>query len=102
MQEGSDNDSSDSDSDDGPEEQSGTDMLQSSKRFDIPICTDIPILSQLAREDKKNNEKKVDKKQHDKFAKRATQDVMDADDLEIDTHFVENPFIKTRERANEK
>lgn len=29
-----------------------------------------------------------------------TDAVMQADDLEVETHFVENPFIKTRERAN--
>lgn len=27
---------------------------------------------------------------------------MEVDELEVETHFVENPFIKTRERANKK
>ena len=27
---------------------------------------------------------------------------MEVEDLEYETHFVENPFIKTRERANKK
>jgi hypothetical protein len=27
---------------------------------------------------------------------------MQVDELEIETHFVENPFIRTRERANRK
>jgi hypothetical protein len=31
-----------------------------------------------------------------------TDVMMAADDLEVETHFVENPFIKTRERANKK
>jgi len=28
--------------------------------------------------------------------------MMQVDELEMDTHFVENPFIRTRERANKK
>ena len=27
---------------------------------------------------------------------------MEVDELEMDTHFVDNPFIRTRERANKK
>lgn len=27
---------------------------------------------------------------------------MEVDELEVETHFVENPFIRTRERANRK
>jgi len=69
----------------------------SSQKLDIPMVRDIPILSQLAKLDKKNM--KVDKKVK---SKEMTDTVMEADDLEVETHFVENPFIKTRERANRK
>lgn len=42
---------------------------------------------------------KPDKKQ---ISKEMTNAVMDAEELEVETHFVENPFIKTRERAHKK
>jgi len=28
--------------------------------------------------------------------------MMEVDELELETHFVENPFIRSRERANRK
>lgn len=75
--------------------------MQSSLKLDIPVVKDIPILSQLAKQDKMRNQDsaKPDKKQ---ISKQMTDAVMDADELEVETHFVENPFIKTRERAHKK
>lgn len=79
------------DSSDSDDEQTGTDVLQSSARLDIPIVRDIPILSQLAKQEKtpKKEIKKV-------------SEVMDVEEVELETHFVENPFIRVRERANKK
>lgn len=77
------------DSSDSDEEQTGTDVLQSSLRLDIPVVRDIPILSQLAKQDKLPKVKKV-------------CEVLEADDADLETHFVENPFIRVRERASKK
>lgn len=78
-------------------------MLQSSSKLDIPIVKDIPILSQLAKQDKiRNQEKNHEKQEKKSHNKQMTDAVMDADELEVETHFVENPFIKTRERAHRK
>lgn len=123
--EGAKKDESDSDSDSDPEEQKmgdqsdesddssddeeddqdmrqGTDVLQSSQKLDIPIVRDIPILSQLAKKEKMSQIQHK-KQNHDGFkdGKKAVE-VMEVDELEVETHFVENPFIRTRERANRK
>lgn len=54
---------------------------------------DIPILSQLAKKEKAAQAPKVSK---------SAPEMMQVDELEVETHFVENPFIRTRERANRK
>jgi hypothetical protein len=87
-----DSQSDDSDeSSDSDDEQTGTDALQSSLRLDIPIVRDIPILSQLAKKEKTPK----------KEIKKVTE-VMETEDVELETHFVENPFIRVRERASKK
>lgn len=83
---------SESESDEEPEVR-GTDNFASSHKFDIPIAHDIPVLSHLAA-------KSRDKPQQ-KSAKGLSEQ-MEVEDLEFETHFVENPFIKTRERASKK
>ena len=74
--------------------QEGTDLLQSSHKLDIPIVRDIPILSQLAKQDRSGKSESKKPKQ--------MNEMMEVDEMELETHFVENPFIKTRERANRK
>ena len=64
-------------------------MLQSSHRLDIPIVRDIPIVSSLAKKEKAKESK-------------PQQDMMDIDDVNVESHFVENPFIRVRERASRK
>ena len=64
-------------------------MLQSSHRLDIPIVRDIPIVSSLAKKEKAKEAK-------------PQQDMMDIDDVNVESHFVENPFIRVRERASRK
>ncbi len=64
-------------------------MLQSSHRLDIPIVRDIPIVSSLAKKEKAKEAK-------------PQQDMMDIDDQNVESHFVENPFIRVRERASRK
>jgi hypothetical protein len=88
-----DSDDSDDSSESDEENDRGTDLLQSSHKLDIPIVRDIPILSQLAKKEKAAQAPKVSKK---------ADEIMQVDELEIETHFVENPFIRTRERANRK
>lgn len=83
-----DSDSSDYSDSESDDDVAGTDQLQSSVKLDIPVVYDIPIVSQLAKEQKV------------KSVKQTVTDVMDADELDVETHFVENPFIRVRERAS--
>lgn len=87
----SEGDSDQSDSEDDEANLRGMDQFKSSSRFDIPIVKDIPILSQLARQEKQ-----------DQKPKPKAHEIMEVDELDVDTHFVDNPFIRTRERAHKK
>ena len=51
VDDGSESENSDSESESEDEGQ-GTDLLQSSNRFDIPIVRDIPVVSSLAKQEK--------------------------------------------------
>jgi hypothetical protein len=85
---------SDSESDSEEEQETrGVDTLASSNKFDIPIAHDIPVLSHLAAKSKERPGQKGPK---------GLKEQMEVEDLEFETHFVENPFIKTRERASKK
>lgn len=48
-------------------------------------------MSQLARQEKQ-----------DQKPKPKAHEIMTVDELDVDTHFVDNPFIRTRERAHKK
>lgn len=54
-------DLSDDSSDESEDEDRGQDLLQSSRKLDIPVVRDIPILSQLAKKEKAAQAPKVAK-----------------------------------------
>jgi len=74
--------------------------------LDIPRVDDIPIVSKLAKQAQQEKLAQMDGAQQLEYQKQTRTDQVskviedDADDLE--THFVENPFIKMRERASQK
>ena len=90
---------SDSDSDSAEEEQ-GTDQLQSSY-FDIPQTNGIPVISQLAKEEKKKNPETSGLEKKSETSKKINHFIETKED-ELETHFVENPFIKLREKSTRK
>jgi len=107
--EDSDMDSSDEDgSDMEDEDRRGVDKLQVSNGIDIPQGINIPVVSQLAKEayrrEKKNREAKTaeDMEMDVEETKRKIADFIEKDEDELETHFVENPFIKIREKASRK
>lgn len=111
-----DNDSDASDSDSEEEDnlnlKEGVDTLQSSNRLDIPVVTDIPVVSQLAKAQSKTAKMGVKQDKYndtstkfdDKFTKRSkdVKEMMESADRDVETHFVDNPFIRVRERASQK
>lgn len=68
--------------------------------MDIPRVDDIPVVSKLAKEKKDvQYQPKVDqfKNKREKVTK-----MIEAEEDEFESHFVENPFIKLREKAATK
>ena len=88
-----------------PISKSGNDALNSNA-FDIPTANDIPIISKLAKQTEKEKLANMDGQQQLEYHKKKKQEVVDKaieqDDENYETHFVENPFIKIRERAAQK
>ena len=86
-------------------EEEGGDTLQATQ-LDIPINIDIPIVSKLAKLTEKERLEQLDPEERANQIKtqrlqKVTSVMQDSvDDLE--THFVENPYIKLRERASQK
>ena len=74
------------------------DQLQAPSRFDIPMASNIPVVSQLAKEKSKDDIKEQQMKQK----KDKINQIIEKEDLELETHFVDNPFIRMREKANRK
>lgn len=68
----------------------------------------IPIVSQLAKEAQLRETKSKksmttkDKEMDREEAKRKINDFIEKNEDELETHFVENPFIKIREKASRK
>jgi len=94
-------DSASDDSDDSEDDdEDGNDRLQVDGAMDIPTAHNIPIVSQLIKKEKLN---KVEKKL-DKYATTKTKvtEFIEKDENHIESHFVENPFIKIREKASRK
>lgn len=87
-------DDSDDDASSEDEEQKGSDVLMTDG-LDIPRVDNIPVVSKLAKEKKLEQQSK-------QYKLTATRDkvktLMSADAEEFESHFVENPFIKMRER----
>ena len=88
-------DSSDSEEDDD-ERRHGMDRLQSTHGIDIPTAQNIPIVSLLAKE-----ENKQDKSNQKEATKKRITEFIEQDEEELETHFVENPYIKLK-RATQK
>ena len=69
--------------------------------LDIPRVDNIPVISQLAKE------KKIENSGRSKLiqladSKDKVKQLMAQDDEEYESHFVENPFIRMRERAAQR
>jgi len=101
---GSDADMSDSDSEDddvaaGP----GTDLLQAPE-LDIPRVDDIPVVSQLAKQTEAEKLEEMDGEQQLEYKRQVNREqiakIIEHDEDHLETHFVENPYIKLRERAS--
>lgn len=76
----------------------GADMLMTDG-VDIPRVDNIPIVSKLAKEKKLEAKSKLTKVAD---TRDKVKQLMQADAEEYESHFVENPFIKMRERALQK
>ena len=63
--------------------------------MDIPRVNDIPVVSKLAKEKKSKEDKLL-------MNKDKVTSLIEADNEELETHFVDNPFIKIREKALRK
>lgn len=81
----------------------GLDHLNSNA-MDIPRVDDIPIISKLAKESEKlaqmDGGQQVEYKKKKKMS--SVNQVIEADEDQLETHFVENPFIKIREKVAKK
>lgn len=93
----SDDDSASSSDDDQQEEVKGADHLMTDT-IDIPRVDNIPVVSKLAKE------KKIEQSGRSKLnqleeSKQKVKQLMQAEEEEYESHFVENPFIRMRERA---
>ena len=62
--------------------------------IDIPRVSKLKVISTQKKEDKPVAKKKS--------KKEMVTEVMEADQDKLETHFIENPFIKIRERTNQK
>jgi len=84
------------------------DRLQVTKGIDIPFGINIPIVSQLAKEAHQREAKSKksmtteDKEMDKEDTKRKITDFIEKEEDDLETHFVENPFIKIREKASRK
>jgi len=82
--------------------QKGTDTFMAGA-LDIPTVNDIPIVSKLARQSEAQRMEEMDGEQKAKFIKekrmQTVSKVVDDEEDALETHFVENPFIKLREKA---
>ena len=93
----SDDESASSSDDDQQEEVKGADHLMTDT-IDIPRVDNIPVVSKLAKE------KKIEQSGRSKLnqleeSKQKVKQLMQAEEEEYESHFVENPFIRMRERA---
>lgn len=99
-------DSDDSESEDEQVGQSGYDTLQAPGGLDIPRVSDIPIVAKLAKVSEKERlatmtgEEQIAFKKHTK--REMVNKVIEKDEEHLETHFVENPYIKLRERASQR
>lgn len=71
--------------------------------MDIPSVNDIPTVSKLAKEEAKLKQN-VMKSRVEQLRENKDQvsHLIEVDAEELETHFVENPFIKLREKALQK
>ena len=103
----------DSDSDGEGDGGRGVDRLQVNRGIDIPSGVHIPMVSQLAKEDQARDRATKRKSrgaggndaemmEDADETKRRITDFIEQDADEMETHFVENPFIKIREKASRK
>ena len=104
-----DKDSEDSESDDDQDKRKnqnpgrGADILQANPSYDIPESNDIPIISKLSKQEKLDQLDGMQQAEQLLKKKRAQiNKVVEDDEDNLETHFVENPFIKIRERAAQK
>jgi len=84
------------------------DRLQVSSGIDIPFGLNIPVVSQLAKDAYRQEQKSKKAKTAEDIemdveeTKRRITDFIEKEEDELETHFVENPFIKIREKASRK
>lgn len=97
-----DDESSDDDDDDVPRGRAAADGLQATG-LDIPRVDDIPVVSKLASKTDKERMEEMDGNERMEYKLQANREnvnkMIQHDDDELETHFVENPFIKLREKA---
>ena len=104
--EGSDADMSDSESEeDVIEAGRGADLLQA-PALDIPRVDDIPVVSRLANKTEQERLDDMDGEQQLEYKLQANREkvnkIMHNDDDQLETHFVENPYIRLRQRASQR
>lgn len=100
-----DSDSEDGFSDNEESKTAGTDALNA-PAYDIPRVDDIPVISKLAKLKEREKVANMDGAQQVQYQKdkrlEGVTKVIEGDADQLETHFVENPFIKIREKAAKK
>jgi hypothetical protein len=83
-----------SDSEDSDEEhKNGIDTLPSTHGIDIPAALNIPVVSLLAKAEK---DKPLDASRKKEVSKKKITDFIEEEEENLETHFVENPYIKLK------
>ena len=71
--------------------------------IDIPRVDDIPIVSKLSRKSEKEKLEGMNENERIEYKLNANREnvskIMKKDDFQLETHFVENPYIRLREKA---
>lgn len=98
---GEEEDDSEEEQDDGVG-QAGGDRLQATG-IDIPRVDDIPVVSRLSRKSEKEKMEEMNEAERVEYKLNANREnvnkMMKNDDYQLETHFVENPYIRLREKA---
>jgi hypothetical protein len=77
--------------------------LQAPGSLDIPRVDEIPVVSRLAKKSREEKLKEMDAEEAKDFKKKERKEmvskIIEEEDDQLETHFVDNPYISKRVRA---